>query len=99
MTRNYTVLAQHDAQFRADAYCRPRWRVGTFAESRVEPYAVSTLAADLVASGWRELSGPDRPERDRFGQPVDRAFIWADGPSHYGTIALLVRRRNDWTRF
>lgn len=98
MSRNRTWVHQHGAEFTRPPFGGPgtgHWRVGHWQTKDTEPYAVSTLAAGLLESGWREMDEYDvirafGPERMTGGIKVDRAFVKSDGS--YGHIVTLTKR-------
>lgn len=97
MARNYTLMHEHPAEFKAAPFARPTWTVGHWQSNTTEPYAVSTLADGLLADGWRELSETDMrgafPGGNTGGVPIDRAFVHSEGASQLGRIVTLTDKR------
>lgn len=97
MARNYTLMHEHPAEFKAAPFARPAWTVGHWQSNMTEPYAVGTVAKGLLADGWRELSETDMrsafPEGKTGGVPVDRAFVRSEGGSRLGHIVTLTGKR------
>jgi hypothetical protein len=97
MARNHTLMHEHPAEFKAVPFERPAWTAGHWQASNTEPYAVSTLARDLLADGWRELDDYDRrrafPNGRTGGVPIDRAFVRTEAGSRVGHIVTLTDRR------
>ena len=97
MARNYTLMHEHPAEFKAAPFARPAWTVGHWQSNTTEPYAVDTIATDLLADGWRELSTFDMrsafPQGKTGGIPVDRAFVRSEAGSRHGHIVTLTDKR------
>ncbi len=97
MARNHTLVHEHPAEFKAAPFDRPAWHVGHWQSSTTESYAVSMLAAGLLADGWRELDEYDHrrafPDGKTGGVPIDRAFIRSENGSRFGHVVTLTDRR------
>lgn len=98
MPRNQTIMHQHPAEFRGTPFARPTWTVRHWQTTSTEPYAVSTMARDLLADGWRELSDVDMlnafgTDRTTDGMPIHRAFVKSEGSSRFGHIVTLTDKK------
>lgn len=98
MARNFTRVYQYSAEFKADPFCRPDWKISRWEGYTTEAYAVSTLARDLLASeGTRELSASDVARMWPHGAmgvkhlQVQRAFVVPEGtPGNFNRFAVIV---------
>lgn len=101
MPRNQTLTHQHPAEFTSPPFGGPgtgAWSVRHWQTAETLPYAVATIARDLLADGWRELDEYDM--RRAFGEdqttagiPVQRAFVHSKGGSRYGIVITLTDKR------
>lgn len=98
MARNQTTVQEFDAEFTGTVPFSgvKQWVARRFQEMGTEPYAVSTIARDLRATGgWAELPVTDVFPRGHasYDMPVDRVFVRSRGAAGYGTIVALCDRR------
>jgi hypothetical protein len=101
MARNHTIVMQHTAEFKGVPFGGPgtaRWTIGHWQTQETEPFAISTLARDLLEAGWRELGEYDMrgafgTDRKSGGLPVHRAFVKSEGSGSFGVIATLTDKR------
>lgn len=97
MAKPQTIMHEHPAEFKAAPFARPAWTVGHWQATETELSAVDTIASELLADGWRELSQFDMrsafPNGTTGGMPVHRAFVYSDGGSRFGHVVTLTDKQ------
>lgn len=98
MARNFTRVYQYSAEFRADPFCRPDWKISRWEGYQTLPYAVSTISRDtLETEGVRELPAADVARIWPHGAmgvlhlQVQRAFVVPQGaPGNANRFAVII---------